>query len=201
MISFSQGKDYYGFPVKTAGNHLLQMDFLETAGPRIVRLRSRMTGEVNLLAELPHLCIPTPYGDYRVLGGHRMQTSPETSPYTYIPDERPVQINQMADGFELIGPVEPETGLSRAFSVRFSDEQTGMIFRHWLTNHGDAAIQTAIWSLTILPCGGKIIMPLRYKSGHTGSLLPDRSLVFWPYSRLGAGDFKLGEKTAILDVP
>ena len=71
---------------------------------------------MNLLAETPGQRIPTPYGEYRVLGGHRMQTAPENSPSTYIPDGRPVQIREMADGFEVTGQVEPETGLSRVIN-------------------------------------------------------------------------------------
>ena len=199
MNLLHQGEDFYGLPVVTVSNGDLELDVLETAGPRIIRFRSRLAGEKNILAETPDQRISTPHGDYRVLGGHRLQTAPETLPSTYIPDNRPVQIHETAKGVNIASQVEPETGLSRAISVQFTEEQVPVTITHQIKNHGAQPLQLSAWSLTMLPPGGRIIMPLRFSNDKSQKVLPDRSLVFWPYSRLEAGNFSFSEKTAELN--
>ena len=196
MVLFHRGEDFYGLPVITASNGGLELDVLNTVGPRIIRLRSQLAGNENIFAEVPDLRIPTSNGSYQVMGGHRLQTAPETLPSTYVPDGKPVQIQQMADGLEVSSPIELETGLSRSITVHFTKDQEQITLRHCLKNHGQMQIQVSGWCLTMLPSGGRIIMPLRISSNSTTHLMPDRSLVFWPYSRVDAGDFSLTDKTA-----
>ena len=45
MVSFFRGEDFNGYPVISASNGRIELDILETAGPRIIRLRSRLTGK------------------------------------------------------------------------------------------------------------------------------------------------------------
>jgi len=78
-------RDFHGLPTQSLENSHLRVDFLSQAGPRIVRLALPAHPE-NLLAELPHRRHPTPYGEFRILGGHRLWHSPEDILRTYIPD-------------------------------------------------------------------------------------------------------------------
>jgi hypothetical protein len=176
----------------------LELDVLETAGPRIIRLRSRLMGLENILAEVPNMHIPTALGDYYVLGGHRLQTAPETSPSTYIPDGKPVLINQTTEGIEIFGQTEPETGLSRGISVQFHEDHERLTVRHDFKNESEVTLEISAWSLTMLPPGGRIFMPLRLSTSKPSNVLPDCSLVFWPYSRLDTSVFSLTKKTAVL---
>jgi hypothetical protein len=198
MVLFNKGEEFGGLSVLTISSGNLELDVLESAGPRIIRLRSRFLAGVNILAEVPDQRISTPYGDYRILGGHRLQTSPETSPSTYIPDFRPVEIHKLPNGLQIHGQVEPETGLSRSINLQFVEGEETLLLSHILKNHGLIPLQISAWSLTMLPPGGHIIMPLQLSSDTTSKVLPDRSLVFWPYSRLESGGFLLREKTAEL---
>ena len=67
----------------------LRLEYLEEAGPRIVHLSllgpDGEAGE-NLMAEVPDVGIPTPYGTFRLYGGHRLWHSPEGMPRSYVPD-------------------------------------------------------------------------------------------------------------------
>jgi hypothetical protein len=74
----------FGLSTRTLAAGSLELDYLETAGPRIVGLRYK--GSVNLLASVPEISIPTPYGDYHYMGGHRLWYAPEAMPRSYMPD-------------------------------------------------------------------------------------------------------------------
>lgn len=69
--------DFYGLPTGGLGNDRLRLEYLAEAGPRLVRLflNGSATRE-NLLAELPDVVWPTPFGPYRAHGGHRLWTRP-----------------------------------------------------------------------------------------------------------------------------
>ena len=102
--------DFYGKPVGILENKYLRLEYLLQAGPRIVRLFPAGSQE-NLLAELPELIVPTPYGDYHFTGGHRLWHAPEQMPRSYIPDNEGLQVMGLEDGINLIQPVEVPTGI------------------------------------------------------------------------------------------
>ncbi len=55
-------KEYYGLATRVLENDFARMEFLSTAGPRIVRF-SIQGSQNNILAELPGLKWETPYGE------------------------------------------------------------------------------------------------------------------------------------------
>src|SRR5512142_9657 len=100
---------FHGYPVRHLTSEVLELDFLATAGPRLVGLRYK--GSENLLAEVPGISLPTPYGDYRYLGGHRLWHAPEATPRSYVPDDAGLEsAEQMSSGMVLRGRVESGTG-------------------------------------------------------------------------------------------
>jgi hypothetical protein len=93
--------DFYGFPASRLSNSLISLDYLTTAGPRIVRLM--IAGEDrNLLYETPQTVWETPNGPFRLLGGHRLWKSPEIREFTYIPDSEGLQVENTSSGVRLI---------------------------------------------------------------------------------------------------
>ena len=78
-------RDFYGLLTRTLANKHVRLDYLTTAGPRIVRLTLAGSDD-NLFAEVADIKIPTPYGDYSLFGGHRLWHSPEAMPRSYMPD-------------------------------------------------------------------------------------------------------------------
>ena len=83
--------NYYTHPIRRLENRFLAVDYLTDAGPRLVRLLVAGSDQ-NLLAELPEATQPTPYGDYHILGGHRLWHSPEAMPRSYLPDNEGIQV-------------------------------------------------------------------------------------------------------------
>ena len=88
-------QDFFGYPTRTLANEHIRLDYLTTAGPRIVRL-SLAGSDDNLLAEVADIKIPTPYGDFYIFGGHRLWHSPEAFPRSYLPDNDAPAIERSA---------------------------------------------------------------------------------------------------------
>ncbi len=78
-------EDFHGMAARSLENEYLRLDYLVEAGPRLVRLF--LAGSpVNLLADVFDFKVPTPYGEYSFLGGHRLWQAPESLTQTYTPD-------------------------------------------------------------------------------------------------------------------
>jgi len=173
--------DYFGQPVGILQNGLLRLEYLLDKGPRLVRLYFRDRPD-NILVEVPDIAIATPAGDYHLWGGHRLWHAPEVMPATYAPDDAGVGATPLTDGVRLSGPVEPQTGIRKQLEVHLAADQAVVELRHVLTNCSNGIVRLAPWALTMLPLGGEAHLP--FEAPQLGSLLPNRSVVYWPYARL-----------------
>jgi hypothetical protein len=174
--------DYFGLPIQTIGNQHLKIDFLTTAGPRIVGFRPVSSGE-NLFAETPDIKWDTPHGIFNLWGGHRFRVSPQNPNTTTIPDDEPPEIT-LTEGtqVEIIGPIEKVTGLQKTIVLSLYPDRPAAHVNHILLNYNDRPITLSVWALTQLPLGGFGILPQNTKSLDSAGLLPNRNLVLWPYS-------------------
>ncbi len=174
--------DFHGYPVRRLSSKFLELDCLATAGPRIVRLKYR--GSPNLLAEVPEISIPTPYGDYRYLGGHRLWYAPESMPRSYIPDAGGLVTSELPNGLTLDGKTEPATGIHKRIEIRLDPDQPKVSLTHTLINEGLWEVELAPWALTMFRLGGTAILPIQPANNAADDLLPNRHFSLWPYSRL-----------------
>jgi len=161
---------------------LLELDCLATAGPRIVRLSYK--GSPNLLAEVPDVALPTPYGNYRYLGGHRLWHAPESMPRSYIPDSDGLAITELPDGVMLDGKTEPATGIHKRIAIRLDPDQPRVALTHTLVNQGHWKVELSPWALTMMRLGGTAILPSQTGASTPEDLLPDRHFSLWPYTHL-----------------
>ncbi len=173
---------FHGLPTQTLENEHLRVDYCSQAGPRLVRLLLPGHPE-NLLAELPHHRHPTPYGEYRILGGHRLWQAPEDILRTYIPDNDGLTVEQTPQSARLTGPVEPLTDLQKSIEIRLHPDRPALTLVHALTNRGAQPVECSPWSITQHPLGGQLILPQPVGPLAPGSLLPNRQIVLWPYTR------------------
>ena len=105
--------DFYGKPTAVLENEFLRLEYLQDAGPRIVRLFVAGS-DFNMLAEMPDFEIPTSGGPYHFYGGHRLWHAPEAMPRTYFPDHEGLEVQTLEDGVRLLQPVERRPGSKRA---------------------------------------------------------------------------------------
>jgi hypothetical protein len=174
--------DFHGYSTRQLSSKLVQLDCLETAGPRIVRLS--YGGGGNLLAELPAVSLSTPHGDYRLLGGHRLWHAPEAMPRSYVPDGEGLSVTEVPGGLILEGSTEKPTGIRKRIEVRLDPEVAKVRLTHTLINEGSWEVEMAPWAITMFRLGGTAILPTRAAGAPAAGLLPDRHLSLWPYTRL-----------------
>ncbi len=174
--------DFYGYPIRHLSSNFLELDCLATAGPRIVRLKYK--GSPNLFAEAPEISIPTPYGDYHYLGGHRLWHAPESMPRSYVPDGEGLITSELPDGLILDGKTEPATGIHKRIEVRLNSDQPKVTLTHTLINEGLWEVKLSPWVLTMFRLGGTVILPTQTGNNAIDDLLPNRHFSLWPYSHI-----------------
>jgi hypothetical protein len=184
--------DYYGFPTGQLSNSFLTLDYLTSAGPRIVRLTVQGDSR-NLLFETPDTVWPTPNGPFRLLGGHRLWKSPESREFTYIPDSSGLSVEETPHGVRLIQTAEPVTKIQKSLEISLEERQPVVHLHHKMTNLGTKNWTFALWALTMLPLGGTATIPLPAQPADPEHLLPNRNLVLWPYTRINDARLHLAD--------
>lgn len=178
---------FHGLPTGSLVNPYLRLEYLLGAGPRIVRLALLGSdGEPgqNLLAEIPDVGIATPYGTFRLYGGHRLWHSPEGMPRSYVPDNEGCGVDETADGVTLCGCVETATGIRKSIRMALAPDAPAVTVTHTLENCGLWPVDLAPWAITQLRLGGVAFFPQTVGKLDGPGLLPNRNLVLWPYTRL-----------------
>ena len=170
-----------GLTTRVLGAGTLELTYADTAGPRIVGLRYK--GSENLLASVPQIAIPTPYGEYRYMGGHRLWYAPEAMPRSYIPDNDGVTVTELTDGVLLQGKQEVGTGIRKSIEIHLRSENQ-ITLKHTLTNEGLWDVELAPWTITMFRLGGTAILPFQSEAVDMDGLLPNRRVALWPYSRI-----------------
>ncbi|MCX7755810.1 MAG: hypothetical protein N2117_11290 [Anaerolineales bacterium] len=173
--------DFHGWPTLFLENRFLRLECL-AASPRIVRLFP--FGKPNLFADLGNEFNETPYGRFYFRGGHRLWHSPEAMPRTYIPDNEGAIVSELPGGLRIEQPAEPWTHIAKSIEIRLNDSQPQVIVYHELRNDGPWPVEFAPWALTMFRLGGLGIFPLPVGNADPEGLLPNRQLVFWPYTRI-----------------
>ena len=172
--------DFHGLPIGILENEALRLEYLKTAGPRIVRIS--LQGRANLLAELPTAALETPLGTYHFRGGHRLWVAPESLPGTYTPDNDGLKVVEFPGGVRLTGQKDSVNGIVKTIEIRLSPDRAEVTLRHELRNDGLQTVELAPWTLTMLRLGGTAILPQPVGNVDRYGLLHNRILALWPYT-------------------
>jgi len=158
------------------------------AGPRILSYST--PDGVDFLATLTNLAIEDAVdGPYRLLGGHRLWRAPEVPSITYQRDDSGVVVTDEGNGVKLSGRADSD-GVTKSISIEQRYKYT--FIRHTLANEGRRPVRAAPWAITQMALGGTAVLPFSVDSADSFALLPNRSLVLWPYTDLGAPEFGFG---------
>ncbi len=128
-------------------------------------------------------------------GGHRLWISPEEYPKTYYPDNDKVVYSVTETGCVLNPPTQLVTGLKHTITISMHPEEPVVTINHVTTNTSKEDVKGASWALTAMRSGGTTIVP--QTTTDTG-LLPNRSIVFWPYTDIKDSRLTLGNKYVVL---
>ncbi len=161
-------------------------------GPRIVSLSFRGSG--NIFAELPEDYLDyLNRGRFKFYGGHRLWVAPEEPAITYKPDDHPVMIEKKADGIELIQVEGAANGLNKSIQIQSTAYKDVIVVDHVIWNNGVSKQKIAPWAITQLKLGGTAVFPFK-ATIEENPLLPDRSLVLWPYTDIHDERIEIGKE-------
>jgi hypothetical protein len=175
-------KTVHNLPERTLKSGDLELSVLETAGPRVIGLRYK--GSANLFASVPEIAVPTPYGDFHYMGGHRLWYAPEAMPRSYIPDDDGVEVSEINEGIILTGKRESDSGIRKQIEIHLHPDSPRVTLTHTLSNEGLWDVKLAPWTITMFRLGGTAILPLQAEDVDSEGLLPDRGISLWPYSKI-----------------
>ncbi|MDR0751110.1 MAG: hypothetical protein LBF12_00760 [Christensenellaceae bacterium] len=151
-------------------------------GPRIIWL-SKEGGDNIMFNDLDEQItkdVSSLYGrrkKWRIYGGHRIWLAPETDE-TYYPDDEPVRFEVGAKGVKFYPPVRMINDAQIQLGISFESKNVLKIDSE-VVYKGDDELKCALWGLSVFKSGGR--MRLALNAEDTG-YLPNRNIVFWPYS-------------------
>lgn len=159
-------------------------------GPRVIGYRR--SGGRNMLAEIPGKVGAT---EWQPWGGHRLWLAPEAMPFSYAPDNAPIQHTVRDDRTVVLDRgVEKETGIAKVMEVSLADAGSKVTIVHRLTNRSAESVDVAPWALTIVRPGGTTIIPNEPYVSHEHRLQPIRPVALWGYTDLSDPRWTLGPK-------
>lgn len=174
--------DFHELPTAILENGHIRLEYLTTAGPRIVGLSYH--GSSNLLADVHDMSTDTPLGKYNFLGGHRLWISPESIEKTYIPDGSGLQVERDPNGVTLTGLIEQVTGVRKSIQIELEVGRPVVRLVHTIVNAGSVPIMLAPWAITMFKQGGTLVLPQPVGNTDPQGLLANRFLELWPYTRI-----------------
>lgn len=171
----------------TVGEAVLSV--ARNAGPRITEYSNG--AKQQLFAKLPSESIEHPdIGDpFHFIGGHRLWRAPEIPAVTYQSDAQPVTIREHEASVEITGVPDRE-GVVKA--IRAAPFSSMTVVDHTLRNEGPRPVTTAVWAVTQLAPGGVGVLPQAVETADSNGVLPNRSIVMWPYTDPADADTVLG---------
>ena len=172
--------DYFGLSTSILENDLLHLEYLTSAGPRIVRFSAQ--GDANMFAELPEIGVDTLNGRYYFRGGHRLWRSPELIPETYHLDNDAPVVEKLDGGVRLLQNVPG--GISKSIEIKLSRSRAAVTLKHRLTNNGSDRVSLAPWAITMFRQSGTVILPQAVGNTDAAGLLHNRIFVLWPYTQI-----------------
>ena len=123
------------------------------------------------------------YGQGRfwyLYGGYRLWMSPEYLPVTYYPDNDEVEYVIKGDTVIFVPPVQKENELQMLYSLTLSGDGK-ITVNNRLINFSHSRKQGAAWTLCVM---SKNSYTFGLQTARDTGLLPNRTLVLWPYTKL-----------------
>ncbi len=158
-------------------------------GPRI--LFAGFKNEKNLFGSAPFK-MNTPYGVWKLYGGHRLWTSPEIFPFTQYPDNKKIEIIKKGQTLVLTQKIK-QLRIAKEIRLKFASNNRVKII-HRIHNNGKKDLNFAIWALSVMAKGGFAIVPQNLKKEDEKGLLPTQNIVLWRYSAFNDPRWKKTDK-------
>ena len=148
-------------------------------GPRIVHFGFK--GRENHMKVFEDTAGRTGGDEWCSYGGHRLWHSPEEAPRTYDEDNVAIEWKKIPGGIWTRSKMDAWTQVEKEIEIVLDAETGDVQITHRLTNRNAWEISLSVWAITVMAPGGIEIVP-QIVEGPT--LLPNRSLALWTYSKM-----------------
>ncbi|HEX8550790.1 MAG TPA: hypothetical protein VF681_04470 [Abditibacteriaceae bacterium] len=162
-------------------------------GPRIIHL-APLNGE-NLFYVFPGQLGKTGEAEWQNRGGHRLWIAPESNeddPFTYFPDNAPVEYEVSGNSVRFWSP--PELNNTRQKEIEISLDGVNVQVTHRVKNIGTESMMLAPWALSVMAPGGVAVVPQPPLGSHPENLAPNRTLIVWPFTDMTDPRLHFGSK-------
>ncbi len=130
-----------------------------------------------------------------IYGGHRLWSSPESYPQSYVPDNYPCECAVLEDGTLCVMPEQTATGQQHCMYIRLDENTSRLTVTHSIQNVLDKEVTLAPWAMTVCSAGGVEIFP---QNTSDNGLLSNRRNVYWSYSDIKDDRFFIGNRYGTL---
>jgi hypothetical protein len=162
-------------------------------GPRIIRYG--FVGERNQFCDDAPLTLDVNGENWRLMGGHRLWTSPEEYPRTYMPDNKPVEYRKTDRGIIVRQKADPWVQVEKEMEISISERGTRVTVGHKLVNRSAWPVEMAAWALSVMDEGGISIIPVpQHESHFSDGAKGSRVIALWAYSRMDDTRVRWGNK-------
>lgn len=160
-------------------------------GPRILSYRRH--GAPNVLKNYTEQLGGSRETEWMIRGGHRLWIAPEDEVMSYHRDNEPVSWVRDGSGQVVIAShMASPHPLRKDLSITLAGRGSRVDLLHTITNEGEKPVTLATWALSVMAPGGTEIIPQPPLGEHPRDLLPNRTMVLWPYTDLTDSRWKLG---------
>jgi len=189
---------YGGWPNSILlANDTVELIITLDVGPRILSYRKH--GFPNVLKNYAEQLGGIREKEWMIRGGHRLWIAPEDELLSYHRDNEPVSwVRGVHDEIVITSRMVAPHSLRKNLSIDVAKSGSSVKLRHAITNEGAHPLTLATWALTVMAPGGTEIIPQPPLGEHPRDLLPNRTMVLWPYTDLTDSRWKLGRSYFLL---
>ena len=175
-------------------NDHLEMVVTLDVGPRIISLKTTQ-GE-NIFKNYDEQLGRMAEADWMIRGGHRLWIAPEDVTRTYHLDNHPLDFTENTATGEIVfeSIQEPGGRILKTLGVTIDPHSARVTVHHTARNADSKPLEFATWALSVMKPGGLQIIPQPPLGEHPRDLLPNRTMVLWPYTDLSDSRWRLGQR-------
>lgn len=161
-------------------------------GPRIISYRTSAGDNVfkTFADQLGSVGEPK----WQARGGHRFWLAPEDEGRSYVPDNIGIEHRVISDdSVEFTNEPASIFPVKKVLRLSLDPGSSRVTVVHHAENHGTTEIQLATWGLSVMAPGGIEIIPMPPLGQHPRDLLPNRTMILWPYTEMADDRWRWGK--------
>lgn len=183
-----------GWPnnVRLTNNHAELIITLDV-GPRVISYRTN--NDTNVFKTFAAQLGGTNEPEWKSRGGHRFWFAPEDPVLSYLPDNTAVE-HRLISEFEgeLTSPPPAQLPIRKILTIALEPDSSRITVTHRAENEGARPVSCATWGLSVMQPGGVEIIPLPPVGEHPRDLLPNRTMILWPFTDMSDPRFGWGRR-------